>query len=145
MLGIDTNILLYSLNPASTYQSKALGFLKKAFREEARGVAIADYVLVELYLLLRNTSVVRKPLAAAEAVELVCSYWKIPSVVRIENAPIMDEVWRLAGKKGFARRRIFDVRLGATLKHHGVTHFATANVKDFQDMGFEKAWNPLNE
>jgi hypothetical protein len=38
--------------------------------EEPQGVAIADYVLVELYLLLRNKSVVRKPLASAEAVEL---------------------------------------------------------------------------
>lgn len=57
----------------------------------------------------------------------------------------MDEVWLLAGKQGLARRRLFDVRLALTLKHHGVTHFATANVKDFQDLRFERVWNPLLE
>ena len=143
MLGIDTNILLYSLNPASKFQSAALVFLRKAFQEESKGVAIADYVLVELYLLLRNEAVVKKPLTAVEAVKLVRSYWKIPSVVRIEHAPVMDRVWQLAGIKGFARRRIFDVRLGETLRHHGVTHFATANVRDFEGLGFERVWNPL--
>jgi len=25
----------------------------------------------------------------------------------------------------------------------GVTAFATANVKDYQDFGFRKVWNPL--
>ena len=145
MLGIDTNILLYSLNPASRFQGGAFAFLRKAFQEETKGVALADYVLVELYLLLRNEAVVKKPMAAGEAVELISSYWKIPSVVRIEHAPVMDRVWQMAGKKGFARRRIFDVRLGETLRHHGVKHFATANVKDFEGLGFDKVWNPLME
>jgi hypothetical protein len=30
-----------------------------------------------------------------------------------------------------------------TLRQCGVTHFATANVKDFEGWGFEKVWNPL--
>lgn len=47
--------------------------------------------------------------------------------------------------KEFAFRKIVDIRLGLTLKSHGVTHFATANVKDFQGLGFEKVWNPLTE
>jgi uncharacterized protein len=64
-------------------------------------------------------------------------------VLRIENATVMDEVWALAGGKNFARRRIFDTRLALTLRHGGVTHFATTNVKAFQGCGFEKVWNPL--
>ena len=27
--------------------------------------------------------------------------------------------------------------------NHGVTEFATANVKDFQGFGFTRVWNPL--
>jgi hypothetical protein len=57
----------------------------------------------------------------------------------------MDEAWKLAARTGFPRRRIFDVRLGLTLLHHGVTRFATANVKDFEGLGFQKVWNPLAE
>ena len=106
-------------------------------------VAITDYVLIELYVHLRNPVIMAAPLSAQAARNLVTSYWKIPNVMRIENAPVMDEVWALAGTKNFARRRVFDARLAFTLRHGGVTHFATANTKDFQGCGFEKVWNPL--
>jgi hypothetical protein len=43
----------------------------------------------------------------------------------------------------FARRRIYDTRLALTLRHHGVSDFATANVKDFEGFGFSRVWNPL--
>jgi hypothetical protein len=29
-------------------------------------------------------------------------------------------------------------------KAHGVTRFATANMKDFQGLGFDQVWNPLS-
>jgi uncharacterized protein len=82
-------------------------------------------------------------LSALAAKDLVTSYWKIPNVMRIENATVMDDVWALAGSKSFARRRIFDARLALTLRRGGVTHFATANEKDFRGFGFSKVWNPL--
>ena len=143
MLGIDTNILLYSLNPASVHQRAAERFLRDSFGDRSRQVALADYVLVELYNHLRNHAVMKKPLGAKAAVDLVTAYWKIPNVLRIEHATVMDEVWTIAAGKDFARRRIFDVRLAKTLLHHGVTEFATANVKDFKSFGFRKVWNPL--
>jgi hypothetical protein len=42
-----------------------------------------------------------------------------------------------------ARRPIFDARLAYTLRHHGVTHFASSNEKHFGEFGFERVWNPL--
>ena len=42
-------------------------------------------------------------------------------------------------------RRIFDIRLALTLLHFGVTDFATTNLKDFEGLGFERIWNPLEE
>lgn len=143
MIGIDTNLLLYSLNPASEWHAGAVSFLRQHLGDPKVRVAITDYVLVELYIHLRNPLVMAQPLSAAAARDLVTSYWKIPNVLRIENATVMDEVWTLAGGKNFARRRIFDTRLALTLRHGGVTHFATTNVKDFQGCGFEKVWNPL--
>ena len=41
--------------------------------------------------------------------------------------------------------RLIDVRLALTLRYHGVTDFATANVKDFNGLGFARVWNPLLE
>jgi len=143
MIGIDTNVLLYSLNPASEWHDRALGFLRQNFGSSSVRIAITDYVLVELYVHLRNPVVMANPLPSDAARDLVTSYWKIPNVMRIENAIIMDAVWGLAGGRDFARRQIFDARLALTLRHGGVTHFATSNVKDFQGWGFEKVWNPL--
>lgn len=145
MIGIDTNLLLYSLNPTSEWHSRAVNFLRQNLGIPSVRVAITDYVLVELYVHLRNPVVMAQPLSAAKARDLVTSYWKIPNVMRVENANVMDDVWSLAGSKNFARRRIFDARLALTLRNAGVTHFATANVKDFQGLGFEKVWNPLVE
>jgi toxin-antitoxin system PIN domain toxin len=140
MLGIDTNLLLYSLSPKSRFHEASRRFLKHAFREER--VVISDLVLVELYLHLRNPVVMRSPLSPMEATSTVRSFLGFPSVTRAEAAPVMDKVWEWAAKPRFARRRIIDLRLALTLQHHGVTRFATANVKDFQGVGFEKVWDP---
>lgn len=143
MIGLDTGILLYSLNPASQWHERAVEFLRENFSNPSARIVITDYVLVELYIHLRNPTVMAKPLSARAARDLVLSYWKIPNVLRIENANVMDQVWALAGTRDFARRRIFDARLALTLRHCGVTHLATSNLKDFQGLGFEKVWNPL--
>ncbi len=42
-----------------------------------------------------------------------------------------------------ARRSIFETRLALTLRHHGVTLFASSNEKHSGDFGFERVWNPL--
>ena len=143
MIGIDTSILLYSLNPASEWHSRAVGFLRRHLGISTERIAVSDYVLVELYVHLRNPAVMARPLSAKAARDLVTSYWRIPGVMRVEHANIMDEVWAEAGATQFARRRIFDARLAFTLRHVGVTRLATANVKDFQGWGFQQVWNPL--
>ncbi len=143
MISIDTNLLLYSLNPDSIWHEAAVSFLRQNLGVPAVRVAITDYVLVELYVLLRNPAVMAKALTAKAARDLVTAYWDVPNVLRVENANVMDEVWRLAGGRDFARRRIFDARLALTLRRGGVTQFATAKVKDFEGWGFEKVWNPL--
>jgi predicted nucleic acid-binding protein len=57
---------------------------------------------------------------------------------------LMNRVWKEAARIE-ACRRIYDVRLAFTLRHYGVTEFATANIKDFKDFGFERVWNPLKD
>ena len=143
MISIDTNVLLYSLNPDSIWHGVAVSFLRQNLGIPSVRIAITDYVLVELYVLLRNPVVMAKALTATAARDLVISYWDAPNVSRIENGNVMDEVWKRAGGRDFARRRIFDARLALTLRLGGVTQFATANVKDFEGWGFEKVWNPL--
>ena len=46
---------------------------------------------------------------------------------------------------GISYRRIFDIRLALTLLRFGVTDFATTNLKDFEGLGLERIFNPLEE
>ena len=56
---------------------------------------------------------------------------------------MMESVWDQAAQKGLAFRRIIDLRLAQTLRHNGVSEFATANEKDFKGQGFLRVWNPV--
>lgn len=49
----------------------------------------------------------------------------------------------MAAQPDFAYRRLFDARPALTLQAQGVTAFATANVKDYLDLGFERVWSPV--
>ena len=141
MIGIDTNILAYARIEAAPLHGAAVEFIEGLGASQE--VVISELVLMELYLLLRNEKVLSPPLSASEAVN-ECQVLRVhPRWQLVDSADVMKEVWPIADKEGFARRRIFDVRLGKTLQAHGVTKFATANTKDFEGLGFQRVWNPL--
>ena len=106
-------------------------------------MVVCEFVLVELYLLLRNPAVLAQPLTAVDAVGVCDSYRRHLTWRLVESAPVMEQVWAFAAQREFPRRRIIDARLALTLRSHGVTEFATANVRDFQDFGFQRVWNPV--
>jgi len=139
--GLDTNLLLYARLAGNPFHERARAFLDTLAEDPE--VVIAELVLVEFYLALRNPAIVDPPLTAAAAVAECQWFRSHPRWQLVENADVMDSVWELAAKRGFARRRIIDARLAMTLQAHGVTDFATANVADFAGMGFARVWNPL--
>lgn len=141
MLSLDTNLLIYARLESSPWHASARAFLESLATDSR--VVIAELVLVEFYLALRNPAIMDPPLDAAAAVA-ECQWFRAqPHWALAEQADVMEAVWRDAAGHDFARRRIIDVRLARTLQAHGVTEFATANVKDFQDLGFTRVWNPL--
>jgi toxin-antitoxin system PIN domain toxin len=141
LISIDTNILLYAQNRDCAENATAVAFLTDcAHRND---VAICELVLVELYQLLRNPAVLELPLDAPAAAEVCQSFRRNPRWALIDNAPVMDKVWTVAAQPQVARRKLFDARLGFTLRHHGVRQFATRNLKDFHGYGFERVWDPI--
>jgi uncharacterized protein len=141
MLAFDTNIAVYAANIRDPRHAPAREFLMSLGTR--KDVAICDLMLVELFLKLCNPRIFSTPWTPAGAAAHCQRYrenrgWKL-----IENAPVMDEVWRFAAEPGFAFRRIIDVRLGLTLLRNGVTEFATHNLRDFETLGFDRVWNPL--
>ena len=145
MLSIDTNILLHAFNEDSPSHAAAYGWLTSIQRDE--NVAISEFILAELYGLLRNSAVLKHPLHADEAFEAIQTYrrhprWRLIGFP-VESRPLHDTLWQKARAKDFAFRRLYDARSALTMAAQGVTEFATVNVKDFEDFGFRRVWNPI--
>lgn len=143
MLSFDTNIAVYAAHAGAPQHAAARQFLLGLAGR--RDVVICDLMLVELYLKLRNPKILAKPMDAARAAKECSAYRENRVWTLVECAQVMDRVWKMAAAPGFAYRRIVDVRLALTLRHCGVTEFATSNLKDFEGLGFARVWNPLQE
>ena len=145
MISCDTNILFIGLEESRPGHAQAREFLD-GHRDNPE-FALCELVLLELYVLLRNPVVARHPLNAGDAASLIQELRCNPRWDVLDypgpDADIMNELWQLAATAECPRRRVFDVRVALTLRHHGVTEFATANRKDFQNLGIRRIWNPL--
>lgn len=141
MISADTNLFFAWLNQAHPAHGRAAAWF--AEKNATRDFAVCELVLVELYGLFRNPVILLEPLSAKDAAATIQQLRIHPHWNLIDYpGGLMEEVWRLAASGDFARRRIYDARLARTLRHHGVTEFATANIKDFEGFGFSKVWNP---
>ncbi|HNQ87952.1 MAG TPA: PIN domain-containing protein [Verrucomicrobiota bacterium] len=145
MISCDTNILFIAFESSRPGHQAARRFLES--HRQNPEFAVCDLVLMELYGLLRNPAVARRPLEPAAAAALIDRLRTNPRWDLLDYpgpaAGIMTRLWREAAQPGFARRRLYDVRLALTLRHHGVTEFATGNVRDFEGFGFHRVWNPI--
>jgi uncharacterized protein len=145
MMSCDTNVLYAALDSSSTWHAAAVSFLDRVRDSDQFG--LCELVLVELYVLLRNPTVTRKPLSGADAELIIRRFRSHPRWLLLDypGAPsdVTSKLWALAARADFPYRRIFDARLGLTLRYHGVTEFATGNLRDFQGFGFARVWNPL--
>ena len=145
MLSIDTNILFHGFNEDSPSHDQALAWLTSIAGDE--DVAISELILAEFYRLLRNPAVLKHPLPADEAVEVIQTYrthprWRLIGFPT-ESRPLHDALWQKARTTAFAFRKLYDTRSALTMTAQGVTEFATVNVKDFEGLGFRKVWNPI--
>jgi len=145
MLAVDTNILFYATSRASPFHEAAVGFVDR-LRDDPT-VVISELVLAELYRLLRNPTIHRVALGSEAAAKVIEAYRRHP-VWRLVGFPIEgrsahDRLWRFAAQPDFPYRRIYDARLAISLIEQGVDELATANVKDFQEFGFRRVFNPL--
>jgi toxin-antitoxin system PIN domain toxin len=147
MTSCDTNVLFAALDEASVYHTAARAYLERMMQSEQ--FALCELVLVELYGLLRNPTVSKHPLNGVDATQIIQRFRSHPCWLILDypgsQSEIMKQLWTLASKADFPYRKVYDARLALTLRHHGITEFATRNIKDFQGFGFKKLWDPLSE
>ena len=145
MISLDTNILFPAVVAENTEHVAAAEFVEAL--SEREDVAISEFILLELYGLLRNPVVLSKPLTAAAATGVCAAFRVHPRWQMIGFPPdsraFHDRMWPKLRTKGFARRRAHDWRAALSMLDQVVTELATVNVKDFKGFGFERVWNPL--
>jgi uncharacterized protein len=143
----DTNLFVYAADPDSPMHSKARSFFKANQGDSADSeFVICELVLIELFMQLRNPAVFKKPYLPSEAASYCQALKKNPKWRCVDYDPgVSTTLWRWASDSTTGFRHIIDARLGFTLRHHGVTDFATANVKDFEQFGFTHVWNPIKD
>lgn len=142
MTAVDTNLLFAWLAQDHTNHASAHRWFSGHL--EARQLVVCGLCLIELFVLLRNPVLLRKPLSAPQAVERIQTLHLNPIWIQIDCLEgCMEEAWSIASEHAEARRRIFDIRLAVTLRRQGVEELATANTRDFIGFGFRWVWNPL--
>lgn len=144
MISVDTNILLYALNPDSPRHEKAKSWMEDMYQQD--DVVLSEFILLELYSLLRNPAVLTRPLTASQAHGIIQNYrahprWRLVGFTQDSRA-LHDRLWHHADEPQIAFRRLFDIRTALTLLEHGVKEFATTNLKDFQNLGFNRVFDP---
>lgn len=142
MLACDTNVLFPAIEASHPQHAIARTWLESQIHNEM--FALCELVLVETYTLLRNPLICSKPLSSAAAVDKIANLRSNPAwlILDYPGPGLMEKVW-VSARASESARRIYDIRLGLTLRHYGVKRFATANAKDFKGLGFERVWNPL--
>ena len=143
----DTNLFIHAADPDSPNHASAREFFRELDSQtDGSEFVLCELVLIELYMQLRNAAVFVKPYTAKESAAYCQALKQNPKwrCVDYDNA-VSTKLWQWASTTRFGFRRIIDARLGLTLRHHSVTHFATANVKDFQEFGFQRVWNPITD
>jgi len=145
MISLDTNILLPAIETRNPHHARAAAFVESL--QSRDDVAVSEFLLLELYGLLRNPLVLAKPMSAAAAVDVCDAFRRHPRWQLLgfppDSRPFHDALWPKLREKGFARRRAYDWRAALSLQRQGVTDFATANVSDFEGFHFRRVWNPL--
>lgn len=142
---MDTNVLFSAVQSTDQQHVAAAAFLDGL--QERNDVVISEFVLLELYGLLRNTAIVLRPLSPARAVAICEEFrthprWQVVGLPA-ENRAFHDALWPRLAEPGFARRRAYDWRIALSLLQQGVDEFATVNLRDFEGFGFKRVWNPL--
>jgi predicted nucleic acid-binding protein len=140
---LDTNILLYAINVDCAEHKNCSALVRTSIEEPGEWI-VADQVWFELYRLLRNNVVLKKPLSAKDASEAISYYrhkmgwlhcaWDVHFMKQLET------VWNV---NSFSASKSFDLILAITLKNFGVKTFYTRNTKDFEKLKFFNLVNPI--
>jgi len=127
---IDTNVLIYSTRPSSSFHRRAASALAKAASLEPR-LAISRQVMREYLAVVTRPGGGSEPIAMAEALADVERFAAAFEV--LEDGPeVGARLAELCRSVALAGRQVHDANIVATMLAHGETRLLTANRVDFR-------------
>ena len=145
MYALDTNLLVYAHNTASTFHYQSKVFVENVMNSRTvdgnLSVCIPAQVLME-FLNVITWHRLEAPLSLSTAMQIVQDYMDTGVTILYPKSTQIVTVLDLL-KTGNTRKRIFDVALVATLKDHAIPGLYTVNTKDFDGFTFLSVKNPL--
>ncbi|MBD1847115.1 PIN domain-containing protein [Cyanobacteria bacterium FACHB-63] len=139
----DTNVLVYAHDAASRYHNDSAALLLQAFQQNIQGV-LAEQNIIELYRILTNpVAMTGNALTPQQAQTLIKStYLNGNFEVIYPNFSTIDRLLDLAVIRNITSAKIFDLRLAALVLESQIDHFATYNLRDFQQINDLNAIDP---
>lgn len=145
MYAIDTNLLVYAHNTASSSHAQANMFVKHVMntRDDEGNVSICipAQILME-FLNVITWHRLEAPLPLADAIQIVQDYLDTGVTILYQQPTQLETLLNFL-KSVTTRKKVFDVALVATLKDHGISGLYTVNTKDFEEFTFLDVKNPL--
>ena len=142
---VDTNLLLYAHNSSVSQHAAARDFVESrvlAVGEEE--FTVSHQTLCELFATLTNSILLPNPLTTKQAWEVCRIYLNHPLIQKIAYEPaIIEVIETLLHDHPQRGKRLFDLKLAATLRYHGVKRLYTCNPKHFAGYDFLEVVNPL--
>mgnify|MGYP001613964158 CR=1 FL=1 len=138
-IGIDTNILVYSLNSESIYHEKAKEFINNLSKKRILGV-ITWQNLSELYAVATDKKRFPGFMAASQAVTVIKNLLGNKNIKLILPTTSTGKTFfDLIMKNKPKGQKIHDIFLSATLLSNGIHTLVTENTKDFSGITNLKA------
>ena len=145
MFVVDTNILLYAVNPDSPDHRLALELIED-WRRGDRSWFLTWGIVYEFLRVSTHRSIFPNPLKLGVAREWLGLILAAPTCgILVET----DRHWELLGELARDHVRlggtvVHDFHIAAVMKEHGVTEIRTADT-DFHQFEFLQVRNPLTE
>ena len=136
---VDTNILAYAFDTSDPAKRQVC---KKLVGDAFRGTAVcavSNQVLAELFVVL--TQKIAKPLSRAEAGTIVKGFADSQAWTKLTYDS--ETVSRASATAAGAPNQFWDLLIAETMREGGVRRIFTENVRDFREMAWIEAVNPL--
>lgn len=139
---LDTNVLVYAINPESPNHAPSAQVLHDALTGRIQA-SIAHQSIHEFYSVVTNKKKVQSPLTPGQAHMVATLLLQTPRVEKLaQDQSTTQLALALADEHGVSGPPFFDCLLAATAKQHNIGTIVTENTKDFSLYTFIKAVKP---